>query len=105
MKSLLLKTLLVVSLITITSVLAFSQDNKDCNPDWKKDVVCDQSDSNLKTQAGGASNEPIKTYCESCGAEMRTHGRVGDNTVANRKSSGTGKDATGGSTSPAGQVK
>ena len=104
MKSLLLKTLLVVSLITITSVLAFSQDYKDCNPEWKKDVVCDQNDTNLKTQAGGASNEPVKTYCESCGAEMRTHGRVGDNTTAYKKSSGS-TESTGSASSPAGQVK
>lgn len=87
MKSLIIKTLLIVSAVSLTTAVAFSV--QDCNPDWKPGIVCDKSDKALEMQSGGASSDPVRTYCDTCGAEMRTQARIDDQTSFKRGSSGS----------------
>lgn len=51
MKSLILKTLLVISAVTLTSLLALAQEKKkEADPceTWDKDQICDAGDANLQ---------------------------------------------------------
>jgi hypothetical protein len=73
MKKLMLKTMLVISLVTLTSVLAWSvppvADPNDPCKNWKPDAICSAADPALKLTHGTEATSPEAAYpgkkCES----------------------------------------
>lgn len=89
MKSLVLKSLLVISVVTVTSVLAWAKLEQDpcTGPDWQSDVVCNSQDKMLgrglnKVPASAEGNiGPNAGYCRQCEeAKMAAQARLQDAT-------------------------